>query len=385
VWISSASTFTSAFASTSVSPSTSALASRLVTVEDVIGFARQDSETIKASEKTIESARSEIAARDLLLSPRISAELSDGSDHRDTFSGAGGRRLRNLLLETTLTKAFSTGTSLTLTAGHEDADIAGAGERNIGSWEARLTQSLWRDAFGRDTGLRHESESAELRARILTALDRRQSFLINVEAVYWDLALALKEEEIRTTNIERSTTLVKWTQDRVRRALAEPTDLLQAQALLNERQLDLVSVQNRIESLRQGMRQLVPSQDPANWRLSFKDMETDRVTESLLAGEAKGAAEPARLDALATASEAARAGADAKRENDVRKPQLDAFVSYGQNGIDERFSVAWDRAKDPEFSAARVGVLFSMDLDFALKNERDAAARANAQARDLEA
>jgi outer membrane protein TolC len=353
-----------------------------LSVEDVISLARQNSETLQANEKTIQAISAEISGRDLVLSWRLDSEIADARDQRDTLTPT--QRFRTKLIDASLNKLFSTGTQLGISIGSEVTDLGATGERNIGEWELKLSQSLWRDGFGRSTSLRREAERAELQSRTLTTLFQRQNFLVELESAYWDLALALREEEIREGNIEKSEQVERWTRDRVRRSVAEPADLLQAQALTSNRQLELISVRNRIDSLRNRFRQLIPNQNPDAWKIDLKSMEVTRPLDSLLAFST-GSSTPLRLDSLSTRFLAEQAAAEASRVDENLQPKLDAYVSYGQNGRDERLGAAWDRARDPEFSSTRIGVLFSMDLDSGLKEDQRRAARLNAESRSLEA
>ncbi len=358
-----------------------AFAAEPMNLDNLLRRAEENSEAIQASEKTIQSIRAEISGRDLLLSPKLEAEVADARDNRDSV--AANQRFRTQLLDVSLTKLFSTGTQVSVSAGHDITSTETTGRRNIGSWEFKVSQSLWRDAFGRNTKLRHQAEEAELQARTLTAVYQRQSFLVELENAYWDLLYAKKEEDVRRSNIERSETVEKWTRDRARRSMAEPTDLLQAQALVSSRQLELIGVRNRIESLQNRIQQLVPNQTPRTWQIDLKELEASRPFEQLLTGS--GSAEPVRLDSLSSRFRAQQADSEASRTDDSLRPKVDAYVSYGQNGADERFATSWDRAKDPQFSAARVGVTLSMDLDWTLKDDQRRAARLNAEARELEA
>lgn len=358
-----------------------------LSLEDLLTLAGRNSETVQAVDKSIQSIESDISSRDLLLSPQINADLASTYDSRSTLSPS--KRFHAQLLEVSLTKLFSTGTTLSFTGGHQITDLStsdstAAGTRNIGEWEVRLSQALWRGAFGRDTRLRHNSEEAELKSRTIGALTTRQNFFMNLESVYWDLALALKQEQIQKTTIQLSKTVEKWTRDRVNRFNAEPTDLLQAQALVSNRELSLIGIRNTIAALKNQLRELIPNFDPSAWTLNLNSLEDDRPLESLMLSSA-GSNEPVRLDTLTSIYSARQAEVDAARIDDSLRPKLDAYVSYGQNGSDERFGPAWNNAADPSFSSARVGVALSVDLDWRLKNDRRRAAELNAQSLTLQA
>lgn len=352
-----------------------------MSLEHLLEIAKKDSEIVRAADSTIESIRAEISGRDILLSPRLDAELASGHDNRDTT--VSSQRVPSRLLEVSLTKLFSTGTTLSLSAGHTDTRVNSV-DRSIGSWELKLSQSLWRDAFGRSTRLRHEAEKAELRSRTFSTLLQKQNYLLELEQLYWDLVLALKEEQTRLSNLEKSKRVESWTRDRVRRRVALESDLLQAQALVSTRQLELKEVRNRLAIIQNKFQQLIPDQNPENWSIDLKELEKARNVESLLA-ESTGEEKPVQLAALAASYLSQQVRSEAARVEDTYRPKLDAYVSYGQNGADENFSGSWNRALDPQYSATRVGLLFSLELDSSLRGDQRRAAELRAQARELEA
>jgi outer membrane protein TolC len=345
-------------------------------------MALQKSEVVQASDKTIQSIQAEISGRDLLLSPRLDAEAADARDDRDTLTE--DQKFHSRLLNVSLTKLFATGTQLGVTVGNTLNTTDLSGTRRTGLWELKLSQSLWRDAFGRSTSLRHEAEKNEVQNRVLATLYQRQSFLVDLESAYWDLVQSLKELEIRRSNIERSETVAKWTRDRVRRRTAETSDLAQAEALVSSRRLDLLAVQSRISTFRTRLNQFVPDLNLNLESVRIRELENQRPLAQLLARTA-GEGEPVRLDALSAQFRSQQASFESERVKDGLRPKLDAYVSYGEAGVDPQASTAWQRAGDPRYSESRVGVLFSVDLDSGTKNNQQQAAVLAAQARELEA
>lgn len=355
---------------------------RAITLDELVETAKQNSETLMAAEKTIQAAQAEIRGRDLVLSPRIDAEISSIRENKASILPIN--RYRSQLLTTSLTKLFSTGTQLSATVSNDYNENSSQGLRNVGLWSFSISQSLWRDGFGHGTTLRHEAESNELKSRVLTAQYNKQAFLIDLEAAYWDLILAMRQEEVARENIEKSSTVEKWTRDRVRRSTAENADLLQAQALTQNRELELRGLRNSILSLQNRIRQLVPGLKPETWKIDLREIEKARSTEALMASSA-GQGEPIRLDSLSASFRSLQANAEAERTIETLKPKLDAYASYGQSGQNTDFGVSWSQSADPEFSSTRVGVQFSMELDSGLREDQRQAARLNAQARNLEA
>lgn len=360
-----------------------------ISIDDVLRLVADKSETVRSFEQSLSSLESEIRSRDLVLSPTVSSELAFIKDQRRTLSSSGvsSRQDSSGLVDVTISKPFATGTTLSATVGHEIVEPAnGVSEQNVSDWEVRLSQSLWRDAFGRSTQLRHKAEASELRGRRFGLLFQKQQLLVDVETSYWDLVLALKEEELRLENIARSRTLVRWAQDRLRRAAVDQTDLFQVQALLSQRQLELISVRNRIEVLRNRFRQLLPGVDPSQWKLDLKGLDQARQPNSLLAtSQAAPNVVPVRMDALSSLYLAEQADFEAKRVSDSLRPSLDAYVAYGSTGVESGAGGAIRRSLEGDSTGTRIGLLLTAELDTGLKSERRTAATLKAQSQESQA
>ncbi|MCM2352186.1 MAG: TolC family protein [Pseudobdellovibrio sp.] len=342
--------------------------SHVSNVENIVAQAANKSETLKSLKASLESLESEIKARDLELSSRLSAELSAYTDKREVF-GTIPREGTSGVFGLTVVKPFSSGTELLVATDHtllgKDDTYP---ERNTAQWQVQLSQSLWQNSFGRSTRLRHQAEEAELKSRKASLEFERQNFLIRVENAYWDLVLVEKELAIRKDNVKRSQTLEAWTSRRMRQFAAEKTDLLQVQALLAQRKLDLAIVENDLTNKQKNLEQLVPG-------LEYKS--TDFVAEKM--GDVKSnyteqfKNKKLRLDAYAQEQRAQQNSFEALRDEDSLSPDLSVFASYTQNGIAEKFDPAWDRAIEENHSEQKVGLTLTLLLDSEGKSQQQKA------------
>lgn len=352
-------------------------------LEDLIALAQKKSETLLSIDRSIQSLEADIRSRDLDLSAQFSSEISQIRDHRESLTSSS-RFEDSSFIDVTLEKPFSTGTSISLNSGYTLSDTSTSATQNVTDWEIRLSQSLWRNAFGRGTDYRRRSDQAELKARRFEAEFQKQALVTNLEAIYWDLALSLREEEIRLANIRLSETLEKWTRDRVRRSAAESSDLLQVQALSSDRKLALITTRNRISELKNQLQQLIPDLDVENLKLDLKSLEFDRNLNTLLFKNS-GSGTPVRLDSVSQNFLLAKSQAELEQVKDDLSPLLDAYVSYGQNGIDPRFSDSWQETSRGSHTDSQVGILFSIDLDQDLKEDRRMASRLQVESQSLQA
>lgn len=351
-------------------------------LDSLIQTARNKSETLRALTKDIESLQAEIIARDVVLSGQLTFQADNYNNNQDAVTFA--RKTRDRFFNLTYDQPFSTGTLLSMTAGDDRARYDNFGIRNTANWEVKLTQSLWRDAFGRQTRLRREGDYAELLNRKAALLYEQQLILIDVESLYWELVFSLKEEQIRIKNIEVSKQLQGWTNQRIKRSAADKSDVLQADALMSSRELDLTAVRNQIQALRNRMRQIFPNQEMGDFMPNLQALTQERELSQLLA-EHGNLEIPKRLDSISTEQMAKQAEAQALKTREQWKPQFDAYISYGQNGISDTFNNAWTRAGNNRYSGTHVGVVLKIPLNRHLTSEQEKAAELAAEARRLQA
>jgi hypothetical protein len=373
-----------------------------VTLDQVLALAQQSSYPLRAIQQSLDSLQADIRSRDLELSAVLTSEAAAGRDARERVSSTSGTSGdqsaddgpstspvgRYGLADVVLQKPFSSGTELSASAGNTVRDSGEQGrEQNQAEWELRVSQSLWRNAFGRAVDLRRQGEVYELQSRRFSSLFERQAFLLDVEGAFWDLLLAHKELAIREANLSRSVALERWVRERLSRFASEEADLLQVQSLRAERALDLTAAKDRLESARNQVRQLIPGVAPLNWRVDLAALEAPRDPYTLIVpgNPALNPQDPVTLSALSTAYRAQQFSSEAERTEEGLRPVLDAYLSYGTRGINNRFDTSWTSTRGSDASAARVGVLFSLQLDDALKQERILAARLSAEAEDSRA
>jgi len=352
-----------------------------MTVDDVIKRSEDNSEVAKAAQKTVESIRLEIKARDLVLGWELNGEASSVHDNRDQVTFAQRSRYDDITF--TLQKLFSTGTTFSLNGSHDNSQYTTLGQRNNEGWEVRLTQSLWRDAFGHNTHLRWEGEKAELVSRQAQAYYNLENFYVTVESLYWDLSVAIRQQEVRKKNIENGERLLYWTRERAKNSAAEASDVYQAEALVSQAKLDAINAQNSIDTLKNQLRTYLPNLRSEDIVIDENSLGKIRSVDNLIVKEGSG--EPRRLDTISAVYLANQAEATARQVKDSYRPRVDAYVGYGQNGIAPGFSNAWDRSLDSDHNITRVGVQLSIDLSRGLVSDRVRSAELAAEAQRLNA
>lgn len=363
-----------------------ASAQEVWTLNQFLDKATSQTESFQALDKSLQSLQAEIASRDLDLSSTLKIEGWKIQDRKDSFTNSIDRRNDSDLLGLTLAKPFATGTTLSLATAGERADQnTFTSDQYRSDWELSLSQDLWRNGFGRQTYLRRQSDQAELESRKLDLLLQRQQLLNRLESAYWDLALVLKQRNIADENLKRSQQILDWTQKRVRLSAALDTDLLQAQALVSTRQLELSDINRSFESTWALLQELVPAMTPQSFSPLSSELEKERDPHSLLSGQNAGSdPNPTLIEVLSSRYKTEQLLTESQAVRDDLNPSLQLQLAHGKNGIRSSADEAVQRSLDGQATDTRVGLVFSMDLDFTLKRQRQLAAELKAQASELE-
>jgi outer membrane protein TolC len=353
-------------------------------VNQFLNLAVQETEDFQAIDKSIKSLDYEIEARDLQLATNLQLDAFDTRDRKDIFANIN-RNTQSQVYGMTLSKPFSTGTSLSLGTEYEIAQSDTMGQLYRAAWEIALTQDLWRNGFGRSVRLRRQSDQLELENRKLNLLLQRQQLLNTVENLYWDYALIQKERAIRQDNLKRSEQILNWTNKRVRLSAARDTDLLQVQALLSSRKLELADIERLAVSNKNQMDQLIPSLANKNWLPDTTELEKERAIQSLLAGTNQGE-NPVLLSSLAQQFRAQQLQLQSESAQDNLNPTLQLQLAHGQNGIRPESQDAVDRALgNNKTDTNRIGLIFSMNLDLGLMGKSRDSVQLAAEAAALNA
>lgn len=352
-------------------------------LEAFLQAVERESDALQAIDTKLLALQAEIESRDVVLSSVFTLNAENFNNDQDAVTFA--RRSRTRFARATLDQPFTTGTLLSVTAGHERSVIDNFGLRQIADWEFRLTQSLWRDGFGRATSLRHRGEKEELINRRAALMHEKKQLLIELESFYWDYTTLLQEEQIRLKNLEVSRELLKWTQSRMKKIAAEKADLLQVQALVSGRELDLITLQNKIAALKTKLLSALPNFQMESLSPDVQSLTKDRPLLQLVDADEKNSTALIRWDSLASEAEALQAEIETKKVREQLKPLFDVYMSYGQNGISDTFDESWSRAGNQRFSGTRVGLTFSVPLNRSLTSKQEKAKRLEAEALKLQA
>lgn len=329
-----------------------------------------------ASLNQIRSIDWDYDSRDLVLEPYLSLSGVRANEERQILSTSSVRKTRVDTFGLGLTKPFSTGTTLSIGPTYENALIPSlvGGERSTFDWSLSLTQSLWQDFFGHSTSLRRTRESYQRKQELAGALLQQGQLLYAFETLYWDWALSLKQAELQAKNVKRSQEILKWVKDRFSRAAAESTDLLQARALLTQRELQVAAAQFSLTQVGTQAERFVPNRQ---WQPDPKDLSLRRDPQALLVNwKVEPLDQVQMLEYLQQHNEALAAEEKAKEARESIRPQLELQLKYGKNAIDSEGSKTLSRSFDEDHEYSSVGLVFRSGLDMGLEWKKVESARA---------
>lgn len=350
---------------------------RAATLNDAFK-ALQAAPAYRSTVANIRSIEEDFAGRDLVLAPRLEASAVRLNERRMFLNPSGALRARTDTFSLGLTKPFSTGTEVSVMPSLEHALTPTMANREpvTFDWQISLNQNLWQDAFGRATRLRRTRESQERRQQLAQALQARAQLLVEMETLYWDWAMAIREAKLRAKNVERGLELLKWIRGRFARSAAESSDVIQAEALLAKRRLDLMTIEQQDAALRARMERYVPG---ASWRPDPTELAAGRDLESLTtewpledgpAGEAR-----VRLETLAARHTEQALEAKASEVRDQVRPSLQLQLAYGKNAVSAQDSRSLRESFSEPHDRSTIGLVLTTGLDLADENRKVEAAR----------
>ena len=224
--------------------------------------------------------------------------------------------------------------------------------------KVEATVNLWKNFAGRQIQFDSQKLYFDSQAQIENSLVQVDQKIINAEMAYWQYYYTKELYDIYTDNLKRAEKLVAWTSERRRKNFAENTDVLQAEAAMAMRKLE---VQNSELQLA----------DAARAFNSLRGIEGDIVRETLVAtpipenrltANAKQLRERRDLKATALNSSATKMGMESARES--LTPNLDFNLTYAGYGRDPDYSKAQQNILSKPYWA--VGLVFSTSLDIGL-------------------
>jgi outer membrane protein TolC len=345
-----------------------------------------ESEQYKSIDLSIKALRADIESRDLGLISSLTLEASQTDDKKDSFSNFIDRESNSKLYTLELDKKFSTGTTASLGLTREEAEQNTFATSPLyrSDWEISIRQDLWQNFFGRGSRSRETANNYELKSRQYDLLLKKQQLLSTFEEKYWDLAYFYKQHEIQKQNIKQSEQILDWTRKRYSQSAARDSDVLQAQALLASRKLDLADLENQIEKVWVQISIYQPNTPVKSWQPHIDSLSIERSIESLILTPSNQKGPPSKLEALSAQYRTQQVRAQLNTVQDETAPSLALFYTHGRNGVRDIDSESIQRAQKDQTVYNQIGFSFTLDLDRGLQKNKETAALLQAQSAELD-
>ena len=284
-----------------------------------------------------------------------------------------------------LAKRFSTGTSVALSAEAVQYEIMNSqlntvpGKFATGSLGVSVEQSLWKNGFGGATRLRWEREESVAKAQSGAFDLQQRALLVQAEASFWDYLTLQEEIKIKKASLDRAKRIETWVKRRFADGIADKADLLNAQALVAARELQLVDSEDQFQAAIRGIRDVLEL-DPTEAVPTLEgNITNSRPISSMIQGQGK----VVKIDAYLSSLESKAKSSVAREVEDGYSADLVLSGSYKTNSYEENLNKAtaeWDDGKRP---TSQVGLRWVYLFDVEAKKGAVGGARKEALAAKL--
>ena len=221
---------------------------QVLELDGYLGQVREKNESVKGALCASMGAEERSAEGSLIFSPRLFSDVYTLDDKRETlmpsFQGTETQFAYGVFGVSRVTRfglagRLYYGISTTELVGVNRLYIPGPkfSDSNI---TLELAQPLWQNAGGSQYKNSERYSSAQAKAGMYAKRYEAQIFLMSAETKFWKLAAARESIATIITTLGRTKTILEFNRNKARRGLADTGDVLQAEAMVQARNLDLV-------------------------------------------------------------------------------------------------------------------------------------------------
>jgi outer membrane protein TolC len=356
-------TKTCAFSLLILCASTLPAASDPLSLENYLGQVLGDSAAVKASQSQIEGTQLTAKEGGLPTMARLSLQGSFTDDQRqfpNPFQISTRSRGLGLGFEKQFEFGLASKVSYNLASLNYGAPSNFLRDYLGAQTQIDLTQSLWRNALGKETRASSELSEASSRAAEYGERFKLKQLLAQAENAYYRLAIANESVKLERELLDRYKKIMEWTEKRVKNHLSDRIDFLQTRSAFQARSLSLKAAEQELVSARLGFNQV-------------RSRASDEVSEEpVLASTERilALAAPVRASETLDVKAARESERVTRASNELSlqkvQPDLAVFASAGFNGIDFAGQQgALTRAFTAQHPIYTAGVRLNFALDLA--------------------
>ena len=346
-------------------------AAQALTLEEYLGEVQSKNGGIIASKISADAKekRKNEAKLQFKTSFFLNGEYSD--DQRPTLAPAfqGTQTMRHTL-RGGLQQNFRTGTKAAISYNYYKTEINGTQGGLVQTPkffdiapQIEITQSLWRNWLGSEFKATENAQLAQVEAQRFTELFNFKQLMMNAENAYWRLYVAQMSLIVQEQSIERSKRLRDWNADKVRKNLVDQSDLLQAEANLQAREIEYQDTLTEVAVAQREFNSIRESDGEVHLE-GTKGKDSSYIIDVSLPKKMQ-----MREDVRAAMANQKLAAANAILGVEKNRPNLELYGNYSINGRNQYQSPATEQAWTGTRPWTIVGVRFTTPLDFGSMND----------------
>lgn len=342
---------------------------------------------------SVDAAEKTRMAGDSELIPEFNIQGTYLSD-RKLPGMLGATETRSENYSATLSKRFSTGTKLALTAQTFGTEIFGLDPTLLqalgfpsqyaqGGLGVTLTQSLWKNGFGRATRLRQSRQALQALVESESYNVQSRQILANAEIAFWDYLYLKEELRVHEASLARAKRLESWLRRRVRDGIANKADQLNGEALVATREIQIRASKDQLIAAENRLKDFITLSSGSQLPSIEDDIEKQRSILELV--NVRPGQMARRLDVQLSEIEARSAEASSQEVLDASRSDLNFQGSYftntyAPNGTAMDGTTGWTQTNIP---TVQVGLSWTYKFDTDIKDAAQQAARGRAMAAQL--
>lgn len=335
-----------------------------LTLENYLNQVKKNNPSYSSAALNAQAAELSETQSDFEYATRLFSNAEYAKDNSPRQSSAfQGKSTNNTKLTVGIQKKTRHGLSASLSYNTQRTEIDGANPLFIKSDTAytndlklELSQSLWKNGLGRGSLLTEGAQKAESKANVYQAQFGLKQLSAQAQKIYYDVALMNQVLNAQKQGVSRARAIYQYNRSRAAKYLMEKSDVLQAKAAYQLRQLELQSTKNQLEAL---VLQFNALRGLADVEISSRlRAPTSKQVQALRVPEAA----PIRLD---TQAAMLRRDAALKRKESSRetfKPDLEVYGQIKAGGLDKDFGEATSQSISSDHISSAVGVRFTYPL-----------------------
>lgn len=326
---------------------------------------------VKQNNKSYQASKAKSAALmqrqrepSLLFEPSLFSDMQIALDQRpNAMRSTMGDQTRNERFSFGIMQQSRYGTSQKVSYGLSHTNMKGVNLRTIplnNYYDSGLTvefsQPLIKNSFGEDFALQEQIGQSSLLAASEGESFSARMVLIEAESIYWKLATTEQIFQIQKESYDRTFKIMQWQERRFNQNLVDETDLVQIQAALKLRELELQSTKDELENIKRSFNFMRGMEISDQVSTLYFPHQANVVTMQIPEKTKE------RGDLIAAKHAFYAASQQSALNKNKYKPSLDLFASASLNARNEKISEAIPDNAKTNHPLAAFGVKFSMPL-----------------------